>query len=129
MKTTAIKQSIIFSGTPRQIYELWMDSKKHASFTNGAVRMSKTVGGVFSTFDGWATGVNIELIKNKKIVQTWRGDDWPTGHYSTMTINLLPVKNGTKLTFTQTAVPFSLAKDVADGWRVYYWGPMKEALG
>ena len=93
MKTTTIKQSVIFSGTPRQIYELWMDSKKHASFTNDSVKMSTAVGGVFSTFGGWATGVNIELIKNKKIVQTWRGDDWPTGHYSTITIRLVPAKN------------------------------------
>jgi len=128
MKTITIKQGGMFPGTPHQIYELWMDSKKHASFTGGTVKMGRKIGGTFTTFDGWATGENIELAPDKKIVQTWRGEDWPTGHYSTITIRLLPAKGGTKLLFTQTDVPTAVAKDVAEGWRQYYWGPMKQTL-
>ncbi len=119
----------MFPGTPHQVYELWMDSKRHAAFTNGEARISRKIGGSFSTFDGWASGKNIELIPDKKIVQTWRGDDWPDDHVSAITIRLLPAKGGkTKLLFVQTDVPAGVAKDVAKGWRDFYWGPMKELL-
>ncbi|MBI4426822.1 MAG: SRPBCC domain-containing protein [Candidatus Kerfeldbacteria bacterium] len=76
-------------GTPHQVYELLMDEKQHASFSGGEASISQKVGGAFSTFDGWASGKNVELIPDKKIVQTWRADDWPAGHYSTITIKLL----------------------------------------
>lgn len=128
MKTTTIKQGGMFPGTPHQVYELWMDAKKHGSFTGGTAKIDRKVGGKFTTFDGWATGENIELVPDKKIVQAWRGEDWPAGYYSTITIKLLPTKKGTKLIFTQKDVPVSVAKDVADGWRQYYWEPMKRAL-
>lgn len=128
MKTTTIKQGGMFTGTPHEVYELWMDAKKHATFTGSLAKIDRKVGGKFTTFDGWATGENIELVPDKKIVQTWRGEDWPAGHYSTLMIKLLPAKNGTKLLFTQTDVPTTVAKDVADGWRQYYWEPMKKTL-
>lgn len=117
-------------GTPHQVFELLMDSKKHASFTGGEAKIGRTIGSSFSVFDGWATGTTLELIKDKKIVQGWRGADWLAGHFSIATFTLLPAKGGkTKLLFSQTNVPADLAKDVAKGWREFYWKPMKEFLG
>ena len=115
-------------GTPHQVFELLMDEKKHAAFTGGEAKMSRQVGGSFVTFDGWASGKNVELVPDKKIVQTWRGDDWPPGHFSTVTFQLVKAPKGTKLLFTQADVPLSVAKDIAKGWREYYWTPMKEFL-
>ena len=129
MKTITIKQGGVFPGPPHEVYELWMDSEKHAVFTKGETKMSRKVGGEFVTFDGWATGKNIELIPDKKIVQTWRGEDWPEGHYSTLTLKLVAAKSGTKFMFTQENVPSTVSKDVAKGWKQYYWEPMKKALG
>lgn len=129
MKTTTIKQGAMMPGTPHQVFELLMDSTKHASFTGGEAKISRKVGGSFSIFDGWAEGKNLEVVKDKKIIQHWRGSDWPAGHFSTVTFTLLPAPKGkTKLLFLQTAVPVSVAKDVAQGWRDYYWAPMKAAL-
>ncbi len=128
MKTVTIKQGCMLPGSPRQAYELWMDSKQHAAVTGDAATISRTVGGKFATFGGWATGKNIELVPDKKIVQSWRGEDWPAGHYSTLTGQLLPATGGTKLLFSQTNVPASVAKSVAEGWRDYYWEPMKKIL-
>lgn len=115
-------------GTPHQVFELWMDSTKHAAMTGGEAQISRQVGGTFQTFDGWASGKNLELVKDKKIVQTWRGDDWPAGHFSTLTVQLIKAPTGTKLLFTQVDVPADKAKDVAKGWREYYWVPMKKIL-
>lgn len=116
-------------GTPHQVFELLMDSKKHAAITGDKAKIGRKVGSTFTTFDGWATGKTIELVKDKKIVQLWRGSDWPTGHYSTATFVILSApKGGTKLLFTQTEIPTTFAKDVSQGWREYYWEPMKAAL-
>jgi activator of HSP90 ATPase len=128
MKTVTIKQGAMMPGTPHQVFELLMDNAKHAKFTGGEASISRKEGGSFSAFDGWATGTNMEIIKDKKIVQTWRGSDWPDGHYSIATFTLLSAKGGTKLLFSQTNVPSTFARDIANGWRQYYWAPMKELL-
>lgn len=128
MKTITLTQCCMLPGTPHQVYELLMDEKQHASFTGGETKISRKVGGDFTTFDGWASGKNVELVPDQKIVQTWRADDWPTGHYSTISIKLLKAPKGTKLLFTQTDVPAAYAKSIAQGWKDYYWEPMKQAL-
>ena len=115
--------------SPKVVYETLMSSTKHSAFTNGEAKISPKVGGAFTTFDGWATGKNIELEPGKLIVQTWRAEDWPTGHFSTVKFQLLPAPGGnTKLLFTQTDVPVAKAKDIARGWRDYYWAAMKTYL-
>ncbi len=116
-------------GSPHEVYELLMDEKQHETLTGDSADISRKVGGSFTTFGGWATGKNVELVKDRKIVQTWRGSDWPDGHYSTITVALKGTGSGTKLMFTQTGVPAPLASDVAKGWREYYWAPMKKLLG
>lgn len=116
-------------GTPHQVFELLMDSTQHSALTGGQTKINRRVGGQFSIFDGWAVGTNIELVKDKKIVQLWRGADWPIGHYSTAIFTLRPAPGGqTKLLFNQTDVPIGVAKAIAQGWRDYYWAPMKEVL-
>jgi activator of HSP90 ATPase len=129
METKTIRQTVIFKAGPHDIYEALMDSKKHAKFTGGKATISREVGGKFSTYDGYAEGVNQELVPDKKIVQTWRAEDWPEGHYSRVTFSLNKAEGGTRLTFSQTGVPEEQYQDVSQGWQDYYWEPMKEMLG
>lgn len=128
MKTISIKQGAMLPGTPHEVYELFMDSEKHAQFTGDEATISRKIGGTFSTFGSWASGKNIELVPDQKIVQTWRATDWPKGHYSTITILLAKAKGGTKLMFQQTDIPASKAKDIAQGWKDFYWSPLKLIL-
>lgn len=128
MNTKTIRESVIIKATPHDIYEALMDSKKHARFTGGKATISREVGGKFSAFDGYAEGVNLELVPDKKIVQTWRAEDWPEGHYSRVTFSLIKAEGGTRLTFIQTGVPEEQQENVAQGWRDYYWTPLKEML-
>ncbi len=129
IKTKTIRQSVTFAASPTLVYEALMDSKKHAEFTGSPVKMSREVGGKFSVYDGEIDGVNLELVPSRKIVQSWRYSDWPAGHYSKCTFTLTRVAGGTRLTFTQTGVPQDKYEDIRQGWRDYYWEPMKELLG
>lgn len=124
----AIRQSVTIRATPQVVYEALMDSRKHARFTGGGASISRTVGGKFSVFDGYAEGVNLELVSGKKIVQTWRASDWPKNHYSKATFALTKVKGGTRLTFTQTGVPDDQHTAVKNGWVEFYWTPLKQML-
>ena len=129
METKTIRQSVTIKTSPHEIYEALMDSKKHSQFTGDKASISRKVGGKFSAYDGYAEGVNVELVPDEKIVQTWRAGDWPAGHYSTVTFSIKEVNGGTRLSFTQSGVPAEQYDDVAQGWRDYYWTPMKEMLG
>ena len=128
METKTIRQTVPFKALPHDVYEALMDAKKHAKFTGGKAVVSREIGGKFSTFDGYAEGVNLELVPDKKIVQTWRAEDWPETHYSRVTFSLNKLQEGTCLTFTQSGVPEEQYGDVSQGWQDYYWAPMKEML-
>jgi uncharacterized protein YndB with AHSA1/START domain len=128
METKTIRQSVNIKSSPHDVYEALMDSKKHAKFTGGAATISRVVGGKFSTYDGYASGVNVELVPDKKIVQTWRADDWGAGQESKVTFSLTASSGGTRLTFTQSGVPEDQYEDVSQGWKDYYWEPMKLML-
>jgi activator of HSP90 ATPase len=128
METKIVKQTATFKASPHEVYEALMDSKKHAKFTGDKATISRKIGGKFSTFDGYSEGINLELIPDNKIVQTWRASDWPEGHYSKVTFSFKEIPGGTRLTFTQTGVPAKQYDDISQGWRDYYWAPMKEIL-
>jgi hypothetical protein len=49
-----------------------MDSKRHAAFTGAPAKIDPRVGGGFAAWGPHIRGVNVELIKNKRIVQAWR---------------------------------------------------------
>jgi len=124
MKT--IKQSVTLKATAHEIYEALMDSRRHSEFTGEEANISREIGGRFTAYGEYIEGVNLELIPDKKIVQTWRASDWPEGHYSKVTFSLEEVKDSTRLVFTQTGVPEEYYDDVSQGWRDWYWTPMKE---
>ena len=126
MKTKTIRQVITLKATPHAIYEMLMDSKKHAEIVGSTASISKKVGGKFTVYDGDVEGVNIELVPDEKIVQTWRMGDWPKGHYSKATFSFKEVDGKTKFTFTQTGVPEEFYEDIKQGWIDYYWTPLKE---
>jgi activator of HSP90 ATPase len=123
-----IRQTATFKVSPHEVYELLMDSKKQAELEGGEAKISRKVGGKFTISSGDIEGTNLELVPDKKIVQSWRYSDWPEGHYSTATFSLEETAKGTRLTFTQTGVPDDKYEDIKQGWKDYYWAPMKDML-
>lgn len=128
MKTKTIRQSVTFEASAHEVYEALMDSKKHSMFTGSEVQMSRKVGSKFSVYGGDIQGVNLELVPDQKIVQSWRYSDWPEGHYSKAIFSLKEVSVGMRLNFTQSGVPEEFYDDISQGWRDYYWEPMKAML-
>jgi len=131
VRTKTIRQQVTFRGaTPHELYEWLMDSRKHSMFTGQKAVISRKFGGRFTAGDGWIEGVNLELVKDKLIFQAWRcnDDDWPKKYYSTVRFMFTKVKSGTRLDLLHSGVPAAVYEEIRDGWRKYYWEPLKLAL-
>jgi activator of HSP90 ATPase len=129
MKTKTISQSVIIEGaTPHDLYEIFMDEKKHAELIGSNAKISRDIGGQFEAYDRYIEGTNIELVQDKKIVQYWRGEEdcWPKKHYSKLAITFEKEKEGTRAKLVQEGVPEGCADNINKGWFEFYWDPMKE---
>jgi activator of HSP90 ATPase len=130
MKTKSIRQTATFNASPEKIYNLIMDEKKHTEFTGSKATISSKLNGKFSVWDGYVHGHNIELEKGKKIVQAWHfaEEGWPDDHFSICTFELEQAGNKTKLRFLQTDVPEQTVASISEGWKQFYWKPIKAYL-
>jgi len=128
LKTKTIRQSVLFKASPHEVYELLMDSRKHAGFTGEGAEISREVGGRVSAYEGYIEATNEELIPDARIVQRWRSTEWPDGHYSKVTFQLKRTTGGTRLSFTQSGVPEEDYESKNEGWVESYWEKMKKFL-
>jgi len=129
METKNIKQWADFNATAEQLYDALMTSEGHTAFTKSEAEIDPTVGGKFKTWDGYIQGKNLELERGKKIVQEWRSDEkgWPEDHFSKITIKFKDGKDGkTRILFWQSGIPAECVDDIEQGWKDYYWTPLKE---
>ena len=112
--------------SPQAVYDAWLDSAAHSAMTGGGANIVNGVGGAYSAWDGYIAGETIELVPAKRIVQTWRTTQF-AGHDpdSTITVDLEPIRTGTRLTLTHSGVPDGQTSYQNGGWRDYYFAPMK----
>ena len=124
-----IRQSATFPAKPKDVYDALMTSRLHSKITGGKAVISPKIGGKFSAYDGYCTGVNLELRPGRKIVQAWRASDWPTGYHSKVTFAFAPIKGGTRMAFTHAGVPDEQYESIKRGWIDFYWLPMRALFG
>jgi activator of HSP90 ATPase len=127
-KVRNLRQSVTIKATPNDVYDTLVRARRHAEFTGAAARLEAKVGGRFEHYDGSLSGVVVDLDPGRRIVLAWRSSGWPERHYSIAEFDLKPVAGGTKLVFSQYGIPESDFEDIADGWKTYYWQPLKEYL-
>ncbi len=120
--------SVVLPVTPKKIYDAWLNSKEHAAFTGGGKATASTkVKGKFTAWDGYISGVNIDLKEGKKIVQAWRSTEFPDDALdSILEISLAPKAGGkTTLTLAHLNIPKGQAAQYKTGWKDFYFTPMK----
>jgi activator of HSP90 ATPase len=128
MTTKTLTQSVNFKASPKAVYNMLIDSKKHASLSGTKATISKKVGGSFSAWGGHLTGFNLALDPGKKIVQAWRATGWWPDHYSIAIFEIQKISGGSRLQFTQIGIPPHRYSGHYRGWIETYWTPMKEIL-
>ena len=128
MNTKTISQKVKFKASPRQVYDMIMDSKKHQSLSGLKANISRKPGGKFTAWDKHIEGYNLALVPGKKIVQAWRATGWWPDHYSVAIFDISKTNAGSTLTFTQLGIPANRYSGHYRGWIETYWTPMKEIL-
>jgi activator of HSP90 ATPase len=126
MKTKTLQQSVTFKASPRQVYDMLMDSRKHQSLSGEPAKISTKVGGAFTAWGSHISGVNLVLKPGRKIVQAWRATGWWPDHYSIAIYDIKKVSGGSKLKFTQIGIPPHRYSGHYRGWIEAYWTPMRE---
>jgi predicted ester cyclase/uncharacterized protein YndB with AHSA1/START domain len=130
MEKRIISHEVFFNALPHEVFEVFMDSKQHSEFSGAPAEISRKPGGKFSVFGGKLSGTNLEIEQDRKIVQEWRGDGWPAGHSSKLTLIFSPAfgGRGTQLSLTQTGVPEEQFDGINRGWRDHYWNTIGDYL-
>jgi activator of HSP90 ATPase len=78
--TEVIKQTMFIPAKPVQVYDAYINAKKHSDFTGGKATCNPKVGGNFTAWEGYIFGKNLELRKGTKIMQEWTTTEWPKGY-------------------------------------------------
>ncbi len=125
--TTITQKVIIPKVSPKQVYEAYVDPKKHSEFTESKATGKPVVGGKFTAWDKYISGKFVELEEGKRVVQEWTSTDFPEGYPpSKLELTFREVPKGTEITMVHSNVPKEIADDAADGWTEFYWEPMKK---
>jgi uncharacterized protein YndB with AHSA1/START domain len=126
MKTRTLQQTVTFKASPRQVYEMLLNSWKHQSLSGEPAKISRKVGGKFTAWGSHISGINLALRPGRKIVQAWRATGWWPDHYSIAIYDIVRVPGGSRLKFTQIGIPPNRYSGHYRGWIEAYWTPMKE---
>jgi len=122
MKT--IEQTYEMNASPDEVFDALTNPTVIEKWSGVSALMNDEVGTEFSLWDGSIHGKNIEIISNQKIVQEWYGGKWDQP--SKVTFTLIANAEGTTVDLLHENVPESASRDIDEGWKKYYLGPMRE---
>ncbi len=126
-KVKTIKQKVVIPASPQEVYDAYVDPKKHSKFTGTKATGKAVVGGKFTAWDGYIFGKYLELDDGKRAVQEWTSTDFPEGAGpSRLELCFSKVSEGTELVMVHSNVPEEIADDAAEGWVEWYWDPLKK---
>jgi activator of HSP90 ATPase len=118
MKT--FKKTFRINAEPSDIYSAITNPYTIELWTGYPAVMSEVPGSEFSLWDGDITGINLEFIQDKKVVQEWYFGE--QSEKSTVTITIFPDKGNSSVTVEHINIPDEDFADIAEGWREYYIG-------
>jgi uncharacterized protein YndB with AHSA1/START domain len=93
-----------------------------------ATAISDQAGVPFTLFGGYITGRNLEVVRDRRLVQAWRAGSWGPGEYSVVRFELQPHGAHCTVALDQRGFPDSQGPSLAYGWRVHYWVPLGKFL-
>lgn len=127
MKRTII-QRVKFRATPKALFEMYMDSKKHTAATEASAKLSRKPGGLWKAHSGMIGGKNLLIVPDQKIVQTWRAGFWTKDELSILIMTFDKAPGGAVVEIVHVGVPQHDQKGVRNGWPNYYWKRWKKYL-
>lgn len=118
------KKYFIIRATPEDVYNALTNEATIQLWSGEKAIMSDKPNSEFSLWEGSITGLNIEFIKGKKIVQQWYFDEQETP--SIVTIILHEHKHGTSAELKHNNIPDDVYDNIVEGWEENYFGSIIE---
>src|ERR1051326_5589293 len=115
-----IKQSYEMKATPAQVFKALTDPKIIKKWSGAPAKMSARKGANFEIWGGDMFGKNLDVLKNKKLVQEWNTKTFS----SKVTFTLKAKGKSTVVDLLHEEVPTASKKNYSDGWKQYYLGAM-----
>lgn len=88
--------------------------------------MKAEVGYVFSLWEGDITGVNLEVVSSRRLVQEWFFGEQE--ERSIVRIELKRDGGRTLLELNHSHIPEEAFEEITEGWREHYLGSVKDML-
>ncbi|CAM1506445.1 Fc.00g060860.m01.CDS01 [Cosmosporella sp. VM-42] len=133
VNTTTVTDNEEFRTTADEMYQTFTDPGRIAAFTRSPPKIFEGAqkGGKFELFGGNVSGEYVELDAPKKIVQKWRLNQWPAGHFSTLKIEFdqNDVDHVTVMRVTWDGVPVGQEEVTKRNWLEYYIKSIKQTFG
>ncbi len=121
-----VHHEVEFAARPKDLYDAYLDSRRHARITGQSAKMSRQVGGKFTAGDTYISGYNLDLVPAQRIVQAWRASEWPDGAFSVLSLTFEKKGRGTRMVVDHVGIPEEFREGVDKGWYQFYWEPMKQ---
>jgi activator of HSP90 ATPase len=127
--TKPIVQTAKFPASAKDLYDIYLDPKRHAAFTGGPVKISPKPGSKFDAFKGMLSGSTIAVVPGKMIVQRWRSMHFKKSDLDSILVLTFSQegKQG-RIDLVHVNVPVHDYKGVTTGWKKYYWMPLRAYL-
>jgi activator of HSP90 ATPase len=127
--TPTIQQSVRLPASPKQLFDTYLDSKKHSGVTGGKARISRKAGAKFTAWNGVLSGKNLLVVPSRMIVQAWRSVHFKRSNPdSILILEFSKAPGGGRIDLVHVNVPPQDHKGVKGGWPKYYWKPWKKYL-
>jgi activator of HSP90 ATPase len=124
-----IRQKVTFSASPRELFNIYLDSKKHGAAIDDRVTISRKVGGTFTAFGGMLRGRNLMIVPGYMIVQAWRATSWKKSDPdSILLLFFRKAGRGGQIELIHAGMPDYDYLPIKKGWTKYYWTPWKQYL-
>lgn len=123
MRNTICK-TVVLPATPAELYEMYMNPEVHGEFTGAPVKISEESGSHFEAFGGLVTGMTLQVIKHRLVVQSWRSVNFAkTDPPSTLVLSFTPEDDEGRIDLVHVDVPDCDYQGVSGGWESRYFEP------
>lgn len=117
---------LVIAADPEEVFAALTNPFQIEIWSGYPADMKAEVGYVFSLWEGDITGINLEVVPNRRLVQEWFFGE--RDEQSLVEIKLKKENGKTMLDLKHTHIPAEVYEEITEGWREYYLGSMKEML-
>lgn len=118
-----------FNTTAEQLYITLLDVQRVSAWTRSQALIEPKEGSEFKLFGGSITGQIKKLVQNEHITQSWRLEDWKTGHYAELDIQLKQGAGETTMVVKWSGIPIGEEDRVRGNFEDYYVRSIKITFG